>query len=861
MESNASCTGAWQSITFGAPVNNPRNSMNASLRFSRIPLAFATAFLIGNVNGQGNCTNQSQFGGAVADPGGLVTTISTCSFESEYSVISQVIPGAGYQFTLSSGGYITVHQDTYNGPIIGQGYSPVLVVAVTAGDLFPHWTVDDLCTQATGCMVTTVQLLLNCLPPSANYSLLEDCVSSTYTITVNVVNTGDGATVSLNYNVNGGSFAIQPGLGAGTYVIGPFSFGDVVDVVVAHEFDPVCNVSWLNVTNPGDCPIISCGPDTYSYCYFNGDQTVFVYQSASALPIGLLFFSGQMDTYGDNITIYNGINTFAPVLYSGIGNFGDLSGLQFISSNPNNALTIALNMNTFYSCADGFFTSPWSYLVGCYDGCVAPTTTFAVDLDCANNVFYVESEITNLGTATAITITNNGGAPDVIATATGTYISGPFAYGSVVTMALNTGSPLCTTNSDPLTNGICPTIIDCDQPELNVTYCYPNFMNQDWSYESSGGQPLAILFSSGTIESDFYDDLTIYDGPNANSPILWQHIGGTQDLTGVLAVSTGPQLYMRGTSDGSVACQTNPAWEWNWTVGCLDCFPTTTSFEVIPDCIHRTYQVAVQVDSLGTATAVNIYNTLSGDTLFNMPAGQTLIGPFPMDSATKVTVFNNDNSLCRITSPELIWNSDTCIVDTCGSANFSYCWQSADTAWFSYASTQGTDITVRFLSGDLGLSDKVLFYNGATPLSAVIFFGNSGGNMTNFALNSNNVNNTLTFVVMSDATGSCADGTFAPLEWDVQCGAVGIDELAGTGFRMFPNPTSGLLYIELFEAQAKPLSIAVFDVAGRQVLNVPVNNLAFGTNTIDLGTLQNGQYLVQVTSVDQVVAQRVLVAR
>jgi hypothetical protein len=45
------------------------------------------------------------------------------------------------------------------------------------------------------------------------------------------------------------------------------------------------------------------------------------------------------------------------------------------------------------------------------------------------------------------------------------------------------------------------------------------------------------------------------------------------------------------------------------------------------------------------------------------------------------------------------------------------------------------------------------------------------------------------------------------------------------------------------------------------VLNVPVNNLAFGTNTIDLGTLQNGQYLVQVTSVDQVVAQRVLVAR
>jgi hypothetical protein len=633
--------------------------MNAIRPLTRLFLAASTLFLFGNAQGQGNCLNQSQFGSAIADPGGLITTISGCSFESEYSVISQIIPGAGYQFTLSSGGYITVRQDTYNGPVIGQGWSPVLVVAVTAGDLFPHWTVDDQCTQATGCQVTTVQLLLNCLPAQANYTVTEDCSNNTFIITVNVVNTGDGATVALSYNVNGGSFATQPGLGAGTYVIGPFVYGDLIDVIVAHEFDPACNVSWNDVSTPGNCP----------------------------------------------------------------------------------------------------------------------------------------------------------------------------------------------------------TIIDCALPELNETFCYPNNMNQDWHYQSTGGQPLAILFASGTIESDFWDDLTIYDGPDATYPILWQHIGGTQDLTGVLAVSTGPDIYMLATSDGSVSCQSGSMLTWNWTVGCLDCDPTTTTFTIVPDCIHRTYQVAVDVDSLGSATAVNIYDQFSGDTLFNMPAGITYVGPIPMDSLTKITVFNNDNSLCRVNSGDLIWNSDTCIVDTCGSANFSYCWQSSDTAWFSYASTQASPITVRFLSGDLGLNDKVLFYNGSTPLSAVVFFGNSGGNLTNLALNSNNVNNTITFVVMSDATGSCADGTFAPLEWDVQCGAVGIDELAGTGFRMFPNPTSGLLYIELLEAQARPLSIAVFDVAGRQVMNVPVNNLASGTNTIDLGSLQNGQYLVQVTTVDQVVAQRVLVAR
>lgn len=633
--------------------------MNASRHLTRLFLATSAIVLLGDARGQGNCLNQFQFGSAIADPGGQVTTISTCSYESEYSVVSQIIPGAGYQFTLSSGGYITVRQDTFNGPVIAQGFSPVLAIAVTAGDLFPHWTVDDLCTQQSTCMTTTVQLLLNCLPAQANYQIVEDCATQSFTITVNIINTGDGASVSLNYNLNGGTFVIQPGFGPGQYILGPFGITDVVDVQVAHEFDPACNVTWNDLQAPG----------------------------------------------------------------------------------------------------------------------------------------------------------------------------------------------------------ICPVIIDCALPELNETFCYPDNMNESWHYQSIGGQPLAILFSSGTIESDFYDDLTIYDGPDANSPILWQHIGGTQDLTGVLAVSTGPDIFMAATSDGSVSCQSGSMLTWNWTVGCLDCEPTTTTFTMVPDCIHRTFQVAVDVDSLGTASAVNIYDTFSGDTLYNMPAGVTLLGPYPMDSTTKVTVFNNDNSLCRINSTDLSWPSDTCIVDTCGSANYSYCWQNADTAWFSYASTQGTPITVRFLSGDLGPQDKILFYNGATPLSAVIFFGNSGGTMTNFALNSANVNNVITFLVMSDGSGSCADGGFNQLEWDVQCGEVGVDELAGQTFNLYPNPTDGLVYVNMNDPSAKPLGINVYDVAGRLVLAVPANNLTTGLNTVDLGELQNGQYLLQVTTTQEVIAQRVMVAR
>ena len=637
--------------------------MNAFRPLSRLFLAASALLVLADAQGQGGCVNTTMYPSLATapDPGGAVTTIDPCSFEEEYSEVINIVAGVSYQFLLSTGGYITVHQDTYDGPIVGQGYSPVVATAATSGNLYAHWNTDDLCGTAQNCATTSVQLLLNCIPPSVTYQITEDCATSTFSVTVNVLNTGDGATVSVSYNQNGGPFLSQSGLSAGTYVLGPFPNTDIVDLIVGHEFDPACNVSYNDLAAQGNCPIL----------------------------------------------------------------------------------------------------------------------------------------------------------------------------------------------------------IDCALPELNVSFCYPNNMNETWHYQSSGGQPLAILFSSGTIESVTWDELYFYDGPDDTYPLIWSHTQfSTFDLSGLLIVSTGPDIFMKATSDGSVSCQSGSMQTWVYTVGCLDCDPTTTDFEVIPDCVHRTFQVAVNVDSLGSASAVNIYDTFSGDTLFNIPAGTTLLGPYEMGDSTKVTVFNNDNTLCRVVSPYLGYETDTCIVDTCGSANYSWCYQNSDTAWFAYASTQNVPITIRFLSGDLGPNDKVLFYNGNSVLSAVIFFGNNGGDMSNFALNSANVDNTLTFVVMSDGAGSCQDGQYDnPLTWDVQCGAVGVEELKVDGFRVYPNPTDGLVYLQMAEGTARPLSVVVLDVAGRQVLSVPANNLVAGYNTIDLGGLANGQYMIQVTTEGQLLTQRIMVAR
>ena len=69
--------------------------------------------------------------------------------------------------------------------------------------------------------------------------------------------------------------------------------------------------------------------------------------------------------------------------------------------------------------------------------CSSPVATTTVNDDCANNQFSVDVEITDLGDATSLTISNDGGvAATTGINATGTYTVGPFAQGTPVNLVL-----------------------------------------------------------------------------------------------------------------------------------------------------------------------------------------------------------------------------------------------------------------------------------------------------------------------------------------------------------------------------------------------------------------------------------------
>lgn len=91
--------------------------------------------------------------------------------------------------------------------------------------------------------------------------------------------------------------------------------------------------------------------------------------------------------------------------------------------------------------------------------CTAPTATFTVVPNCTSNQFSVNVNISNMGSATSLAL-SDGTNTYPSATAVGSYIVGPFASGSTQTITLtHNGNPYCNLVSTPQSYS-CPPVND-----------------------------------------------------------------------------------------------------------------------------------------------------------------------------------------------------------------------------------------------------------------------------------------------------------------------------------------------------------------------------------------------------------------
>jgi hypothetical protein len=167
-------------------------------------------------------TSQYPSSTITVDPGAALTTISTCNFAGEYSVVTGFVTGETYEFTLEdlgTGAYVTITDGPPTGAnILAEGPSPLSWTATSNIDLYAHWSLDDLCTTDASCHETTVQCLT--------------CTPTSYTVSGTMTYTGGGAMEGVTVNLMDGVTMIGT---ATTDAAGLFEFFNVPDGNYTYE--------------------------------------------------------------------------------------------------------------------------------------------------------------------------------------------------------------------------------------------------------------------------------------------------------------------------------------------------------------------------------------------------------------------------------------------------------------------------------------------------------------------------------------------------------------------------------------------------------------------------------------------------
>jgi hypothetical protein len=89
-----------------------------------------------------------------------------------------------------------------------------------------------------------------------------------------------------------------------------------------------------------------------------------------------------------------------------------------------------------------------------------------------------------------------------------------------------------------------------------------------------------------------------------------------------------------------------------------------------------------------------------------------------------------------------------------------------------------------------------------------------------------------------------------------------VQEVRDDLISLYPNPTTGLCYIDLSEISLKNSQLTVFDFLGRQVLTQNVNTEDNNKKiTIDLSSMSDGIYLVQLKSGNRLYCNKIILSK
>ncbi len=305
------------------------------------------------------------------------------------------------------------------------------------------------------------------------------------------------------------------------------------------------------------------------------------------------------------------------------------------------------------------------------------------------------------------------------------------------------------------------------------------------------------------------------------------------------------------------------------------CTPPTVTFSRTSNCaVSPGFFVSANITSLGTATSLTVTDNQSSPAQQVTATGTVQFGPYPNNTSVVLTVANNQDANCVVTSTAQNQTACPPVNDNCANAvaitptatfvptdgtNVGATASSNETVpvncngysggdvWFSVIVPPSGNLTIETgdsTTGATGLDTVVTAYSGACGSLVQVGCDDDGaatGAYSLVSLTGQTPGSTLylrVYEYSNDNTGS-----FGISAYDSSLKTTSFDNMS---FKVYPNPVKDRLTLSYTENMT---DIAVFNLLGQQVLSKKINATE---SQIDMSALAGGTYLVKVNVGNQV---------
>lgn len=562
----------------------------------------------------------------------------------------------------------------------------------------------------------------------------------------------------------------------------------------------------------------NCGSNTQFY--LDGDDVVYKYSAS---------FTGNINiklTPSTTADVYSGI-----FVYGSCSDIGTncLAGVANGTANIREINSFSVTSGEDYFIVISSYAPPQSigYTLNIVENtCTNPTANFLVIPNCvAGNQFFVNTEITNFGTASSVTVSDNFGSTPVVLNTTSNVQFGPFQNNnSVIITIQNNQDSNCTLNSSFITQQYCPPSNDECTGSINLAIG-SNF-NSNLTVSTNQGALISSIPNpscGGSVFKDVWYNAVVPNSGNITIEIN-QEPGGLTDTalqlysgncSNLVALQCGdnessssghPLVTLTGRTPGEVIYIR--VWDFGgnnenlFRISAYDCSLGTSA---PTGSATQSFCLGATVASLSaTGTSLQWYSAATGGTLLT---GTTALVNGTSYYASQTISGCESNSRLQVTAT-INPNSPT----PTGFSSQSFPVQNASNAVIESIQINPTNVTwYATFSNAL---------NGINPLP-------SGTVLVNGA----------TYYAVNFATG-CKSSPFAVTVMVL----LGNDEFEFNELNYFPNPVTDYFYIE---NSSLITSLKVINLLGQDIFNVSLNNYI---TSVDLTTLEKGTYFVVLNS-------------